>query len=98
MSPDKELREQIRRMTKEEVIQKANELGFPLTTKDFEKPRSDDTIMGDELENVAGGNVSGKCMGGGSSVSSDDFRCGYAGISNGGECDCVTIGNGAFLF
>ena len=85
-------------MTREEIIQKANELGFPLTTKDFEKPKSDGAIWGDALENVAGGNVSCKCMGSGNGVSVDDFKCGYVGISDGSECDCVTFGNGAFLF
>lgn len=98
VSSDKELRKHIRRMTQEEIIHTANELGFPLTADDFVNAKEDDALTEDELKNVTGGSKPCNCIGGGSGVSWDDFKCGYNSVNNGGECDCVSFGTGAFAF
>ena len=55
VSSDKKLSEQLNRMTQEQILRTAEELGIALTAEDFKRHNQDDLLRDDELTSVAGG-------------------------------------------
>lgn len=88
VSSNQELAERVERMSDEEVIRAAGELGIVLTDKDFAEQAEQGTLSEEELDCVAGGDKCG-CVG---------LGTGQPGGSDSGlkKCKCMGDGNGMF--
>lgn len=88
VSSNNELAKRVDRMSKEEVIRAARELGIVLADKDFAEQEDQGALSDDELNCVAGGDKCG-CVG---------LGTGQPGGSNSGlkKCKCMGDGSGTF--
>ena len=103
VSKDEKLREQFKGLKgKEELLAKANELGFDISEEDLAAPEGE--LSEKDLADVTGGNwchcyaVGG---GGGTEDDGDTFGCACVGYGQGGDghtdhwtCYCVVYGEG----
>lgn len=97
---DPELNEKLTRMTTEEIVAVAKEMGFELSVEDFAAPTSE--MNEAELDNVAGGFGSGSCgcllSGAGAVIDNSGgiFGCNCFTYGSGNTfCNCIMSGEGS---